>query len=79
MPGLHVGMNDIKDYGESLNQLGCQWYVGLDPRVNLNEAAYMSDMFQRPVLAVNEGKFLKSDDNMAHDALICIKNKKVPY
>ena len=78
MPGLHCmsRKNYIRDLGISLNKSKLNWYVGCDIRKNRFASQYMSSEFQRPVLAINQACFLYAEDKIAHDVLLCIKNKK---
>lgn len=78
LPGIqcHSKTNIIDSFGNELNHYNMQWYVGCDVRRNFGEAAYMSSKFEKSVIAITEAAFLKVEDQIAHDILLCIKHKK---
>lgn len=78
MPSIHCISKKmiIETIGNDLNAHHLQWYIGCDPRYNRDTAAYMSHIFQKPVLALTKACFLYADDQIAHDVLLCIKHKE---
>lgn len=78
VPSILAAQNleDLKTCGEHLNHSKAEWYVGLEPdEFFLHETSYISKVFNKPVVAVSETRFLLPVNYEAHDTLLCIKNK----
>ena len=68
-------IQDMNFCAEELNS-SIEWYVGLEPqKKGYQESAYLSQIFKTPVVAVAKTCFLEPEQQKAHDALLCIKNK----
>lgn len=68
-------LDDLRVCAEHLNST-MEWYVGLEPhRYFYKESAYMSQIFNTPVVALSETYFLHKEQQEAHDVLLCIRNK----
>ncbi len=71
-----IAANNHSDIEHCVNQLegNIEWYIGLEID-NVNNASYMSSLFNTPLVAIYEAYFLYEDDEKVHDILLCIKNK----
>jgi DNA polymerase-3 subunit alpha len=66
---------DLRTCGEHLKYCGAEWYVGLELGVFEKATSYLSEIFDKHVIAISQAQFLYSQNQEAHDTLLCIKNK----